>query len=184
MRRFGVCLIRKETEPAGCISMTEISFLATPIGKIGVAAEEEFITKVFFKIADLPEQWQRGDQNSLLREAQAQMDAYFAGKLREFDLPLYAEMSDFSKAVLEATLEIPYGQVITYGEMARRLGNPNAARAVGSALNRNPFPILIPCHRVVGSSGALTGYAGGLESKKFLLDMEKQFVQKDTERLL
>ena len=101
--------------------MTEISFLATPIGKIGVAAEEEFITKVFFKIADLPEQWQRGDQNPLLREAQAQMDAYFAGKLREFDLPLYAEMSDFSKAVLEATLEIPYGQVTTYGALAREL---------------------------------------------------------------
>lgn len=164
--------------------MTEVSFLATPIGKIGVAAEEEFLTKIFFKIADLPEQWQRGDQNSLLREAQAQMDAYFAGKLREFDLPLYAEMSDFSMAVLEATLEIPYGQVTTYGEMAARLGKPNAARAVGNALNHNPFPIVIPCHRIVGATGALTGYAGGLESKKFLLEMEQQFIKKDRESLL
>ena len=153
--------------------MIEITFIPTPAGKIGVAAEGGSLVKIFFRASDLPERWVRGQNSPVLREAEAQFDAYFRGSLRAFDLPLCMRTTDFTKAVLEQTLAIPYGGLTTYAALAAAVGSPNAARAVGRALNRNPFPIVIPCHRVVGSTGALVGYAGGLGVKTHLLNLEK-----------
>jgi methylated-DNA-[protein]-cysteine S-methyltransferase len=103
----------------------------------------------------------------------AQLDAYFAGSLRDFDLPLAPEGTPFQLRVWNALREIPYGETISYGELARRLGNPSASRAVGLANGANPLPIVIPCHRVIGASGKLTGYGGGLPVKEKLLALER-----------
>jgi methylated-DNA-[protein]-cysteine S-methyltransferase len=102
-----------------------------------------------------------------------QLDAYFAGELRRFDLPLAARGGEFEQRVWDLLVEIPYGETVSYGELARELGLPHAARAVGRANARNPISIVVPCHRVVGSTGKLTGYAGGLEVKRKLLDHER-----------
>src|SRR3954452_21578129 len=101
-----------------------------------------------------------------------QLDAYFAGDLSTFDVPLELHGNPFERRVWDALLEIPYGETISYGELARRIGAPTAARAVGLANSRNPVAILVPCHRVIGANGKLTGYAGGLDMKRALLDLE------------
>jgi methylated-DNA-[protein]-cysteine S-methyltransferase len=108
----------------------------------------------------------------LLREAERQLRAYFAGELRQFDLPLDPQGTPFQQQVWAALREIPYGEVRSYGQIAAAIGNPKACRAVGMANHRNPLPILIPCHRVCGSDGSLTGYGGGIERKKWLLELE------------
>jgi methylated-DNA-[protein]-cysteine S-methyltransferase len=102
-----------------------------------------------------------------------ELDEYFEGNRREFDLPLDLRgRSEFSQLVLEELARVPYGEVTTYGSLAARSGRPRAARAVGTIMNRNPIPIILPCHRVVGSTGGLVGYGGGLERKRRLLDLE------------
>ncbi len=102
-----------------------------------------------------------------------ELDQYFAGRRRDFDLTLDIEwLPDFQRSVLEELARVPYGRTETYGSLAARIGRPRAARAVGGALNRNPLPIVLPCHRVVGASGSLVGYAGGLERKRALLELE------------
>ena len=103
-----------------------------------------------------------------------QLRAYFAGELETFDLPLAPQGTPFQLGVWRRLCEIPYGQTISYGELARRLGNPNASRAVGLANGSNPIPIVIPCHRVIGSNGKLTGYGGGLPIKEKLLALERR----------
>ncbi len=110
--------------------------------------------------------------NGLCREVGNQLEEYFAGKRRTFDLPLDPVGTEFQRKVWEALQAIPYGARRTYGEIAAVVGNPKASRAVGMANNRNPIMIIIPCHRVVGADGALTGYAGGLEMKQTLLELE------------
>lgn len=107
-----------------------------------------------------------------LGEARRQLDEYFAGRRRSFELDLDLRAPAFQRDVLRELARVPYGELATYGELARRIGRPRAARAVGGALNRNPLPIVLPCHRVVGASGALVGYAGGLERKRALLALE------------
>ena len=109
----------------------------------------------------------------LLLETQKQLLEYFAGERRKFTVPLAPDGTPFQRTVWEALLTIPYGETGSYGEIAKRIGNEKAARAVGMANNRNPIPIIIPCHRVVGASGALTGYAGGILLKEKLLLLEK-----------
>jgi len=109
----------------------------------------------------------------LFAEAAAQLGAYFRGELKEFDLKLNPQGTDFQKKVWGLLREIPLGQTITYGELAVLSGNPKASRAVGAANGKNPLPIVIPCHRVIGSNGKLTGFAGGLAAKKALLKLEK-----------
>ncbi|MGN0800111.1 MAG: methylated-DNA--[protein]-cysteine S-methyltransferase [Christensenellales bacterium] len=108
----------------------------------------------------------------LLAETERQLAEYFSGERRVFSLPLAPEGTAFQRRVWAALLEIPYGETLSYGEVARRVGNPKAARAVGMANNRNPIAIVIPCHRVVGADGSLTGYAGGLAAKERLLALE------------
>ncbi|MFJ9801477.1 methylated-DNA--[protein]-cysteine S-methyltransferase [Streptomyces wuyuanensis] len=107
------------------------------------------------------------------REVIRQLDAYFAGELREFDLPLHLAGTTFQRAVWAQLLLIPYGETRTYGELAGALGNPGASRAVGLANGRNPVGIIVPCHRVIGASGSLTGYGGGLDRKQRLLAFER-----------
>lgn len=109
-----------------------------------------------------------------MRETIRQLKAYFAGELEEFDLPLAPEGTAFQLKVWENLCDIPFGETISYGELARRIGNPNASRAVGLANGSNPIPIIIPCHRVIGSNGKLTGYGGGLPIKEKLLALERK----------
>ena len=111
---------------------------------------------------------------STWRETIRQLRAYFAGELEAFDLPLAPQGTPFQLAVWKRLCEIPYGETISYGELARRIGNPNASRAVGLANGSNPIPIVIPCHRVIGSNGKLTGYGGGLPIKEKLLALERR----------
>jgi methylated-DNA-[protein]-cysteine S-methyltransferase len=108
----------------------------------------------------------------LLGAAATQLDEYFAGTRREFDVPLNAKGTPFQESVWEALRAIPYGETVSYSEVARRIGRPRAVRAVGAANHRNAIAIVVPCHRVVGADGRLTGYAGGLWRKEFLLDLE------------
>ena len=108
----------------------------------------------------------------LIERAVLELDEYFNRERKEFDIPLLFVGSDFMKRVWNELLNIPYGTTISYGEQAKRIGNPKAARAVGGANGRNPISIFAPCHRVVGSNGLLTGYGGGIEVKRFLLNLE------------
>lgn len=116
---------------------------------------------------------------SIIERAVSQLDEYFAGKRREFDLPLLFVGTEFQKKVWETLLTIPYGQTVTYSEMARLIGMSSAVRAVAAAVGANAISIIAPCHRIIGRSGSLTGYAGGLEAKRFLLELENQESQTD-----
>jgi methylated-DNA-[protein]-cysteine S-methyltransferase len=120
---------------------------------------------------------ERGDatsSQSVFAEAARQLEAYFDGRLTEFELPLAPAGTPFQLAVWTELLRIPYGETMTYGELAERLGRPSAARAVGAANGRNPISIVVPCHRLVGASGGLTGYGGGVDRKRRLLDLERR----------
>lgn len=132
----------------------------TPIGTVGIVENGRAITDILFE-EQLPGHAVR-HTTLLLERAAKQLDEYFAGKRTSFDLPLEPEGTPYRKKVWQVLTEIPYGQTMTYGEIARRTGNPQASRAVGGANHHNPIPIVIPCHRVIGAGGKLTGYAGGL----------------------
>lgn len=147
-------------------------FYESKIGRIGITEKDGSITNVYITNAELPKDIQLCE-TPLLREAVKQLDSYFLGELKEFTLPLEPHGTVFMKKVWTALCGIPYGMTATYGEIAAKISAPKAARAVGLANNRNPIPIIIPCHRVIGANGSLTGYAGGLEMKKKLLDLEK-----------
>lgn len=108
------------------------------------------------------------------QEATRQLEAYFSGSLKRFSLPLAPRGTPFQQDIWAALREVPYGTTVSYGELARRAGRPRSARAVGAAMAANPLPILIPCHRVIGSDGSLTGFGGGLEAKRLLLALEKE----------
>ena len=115
---------------------------------------------------------------ALLREAERQLRAYFDGSLTAFDLPIKTDGTAFQERCWAALREIPYGATVTYGDQARRIGNAKATRAVGGANHHNPISIIIPCHRVIGASGALTGYGGGLDMKAWLLAHEQAVLEK------
>lgn len=152
-----------------------VYFYNDMIGDYGLEEKDGSLTHLWFKRDEtLPAGVAAGDfhETPLLREARAQLDAYFAGRLKEFSLPLAPEGTLFQQNVWKQLLRIPYGETRAYAEIATWAGNPKACRAVGMANNRNPLPIFIPCHRVVGTNGALTGYAGGLDIKLKLLQLE------------
>lgn len=121
---------------------------------------------------EIEEDWGEDDTLPILVEARRQLTAYFEGTLTSFDLPLAPQGTDFQKVVWEALQGIGFGETISYGELARRIGNPNASRAVGLANGRNPISIVVPCHRVIGANGTLIGYGGGLPRKRSLLAFE------------
>jgi methylated-DNA-[protein]-cysteine S-methyltransferase len=118
--------------------------------------------------------WIRDDNAAPFAEAKRQLAAYFDGALTAFDVPLALHGTDFQRRVWQELCRIPYGETVSYGQLAQRLGNPNASRAVGLANGRNPISILVPCHRVIGAGGKLTGYGGGIERKEALLCLERK----------
>ena len=150
-----------------------IFFQQTAIGEVGIAEGGGFITNLWFSMEKVPQNIQLSE-TELIREAFRQLDAYTAGELREFTLPLAPKGTVFMRKVWGALGEIPYGTTVAYRDVATAAGNPKASRAVGMANNRNPIPVFIPCHRVIGSDGGLTGYRGGLDLKRQLLDLERQ----------
>ena len=149
----------------------------SPVGDLRIVERDGAITAIEFspfRDHDGRPRGARSDDNPVLVEAVAQLRAYFARELKEFDLPLAPVGSAFQQAVWDQLVLIGYGDTASYGEIARRLGKTNAAsRAVGLANGSNPIPIVIPCHRVIGANGTLTGYAGGIERKQTLLEIEQ-----------
>ena len=152
-------------------------YLDTPVGRLLLAADEHGLRHISFEVGRYPvwvgDDWQR--DSGALRDVRTQLEAYFAGKLMEFDLPLAPQGSEFQLGVWDELRRIPYGATISYGQLAQRLGDPAASRAVGAANGRNPLPIVVPCHRVIGADGSLTGFGGGLPTKKFLLEHEQRY---------
>ncbi len=119
-------------------------------------------------------EWERSDEPFAV--VAHQLDEYFAGERREFDVPLVLDGPPFQRQAWHALREIPYGETVSYGEQARRIGQPDAARAVGAANGQNPIAVIVPCHRVIGADGSLTGFGGGIERKRLLLDLEADAV--------
>lgn len=154
-------------------------YLDTPIGELLLAGEEGALSMIGFPKGSMrrePEaDWIFNEKP--LANACAQLNEYFAGRRKEFDLPLKFNGTEFQVSVLEALQDIPYGQTTSYGEIAKRIGRPKAVRAVGAANGRNPIPIVVPCHRVIGSTGDLTGFGGGLDTKEALLRLEAEHTQ-------
>lgn len=147
---------------------------ASPIGELLLTSDGEAVTGIYMeggKGSPHPEAyWVRDDER--LAAAAAQLTEYFAGSRVAFDLPLAPRGTEFQRRVWDALREIPYGETISYAELARRIGQPSAMRAVGLANGRNPISIVVPCHRVIGADGSLTGYGGGIDRKRVLLDLE------------
>lgn len=140
----------------------------TPAGKMCLRSDGESITGLDFGTCenDCPD--------AVIMKAKAELEEYFACKRKSFTVPVKPAGTEFQQKVWRALVEIPYGETASYGEIAEKIGNRKACRAVGMANNRNPIAIIIPCHRVIGSGGSLTGYAGGLDKKEFLLNLEAQ----------
>jgi methylated-DNA-[protein]-cysteine S-methyltransferase len=150
----------------------------SPLGELWLTSDGTHLTQLWLgrppAKAGEAGGWREGESADAapFPDAREQLRAYFEGRLREFDLPLAPAGTPFQRRVWRALLEIPYGRTVTYGELAARLGQPGASRAVGLANGRNPIAVVIPCHRVIGAGGALTGYGGGLERKRWLLELE------------
>lgn len=154
--------------------MNSIWYFDSPIGPIGIAEENGSISRMFFD----------RDKNlagfeitltPLIQKAAAQLREYFDGQRKKFDLPLSLHGTEFQHAVWQALQTVPAGETRTYKEIALQIGKPKASRAVGAANKHNPIVIFIPCHRIVGQDGSLTGYVGGLPAKQYLLDLEKRY---------
>jgi len=149
----------------------------SPVGKLTLVASNKGLAAVLWE-NDKPGRVRLGElvernDHSVLIDAERQLGEYFTGRRKNFSVPLDMRGTPFQRSVWEALLAIPFGETRTYGELAKQLGSPQAARAVGAANGRNPISIIVPCHRVIGSSGKLTGFAGGLEAKEQLLNIEK-----------
>ena len=154
--------------------------IESPIESLLLASDGESLTSLVMMTQRhgpyFSDTWILDNNAKPFARARKQMAAYFAGELTDFDLPMKMIGTEFQKTVWRELLNIPYGATTSYGELAERVGNPNASRAVGAANGRNPLSIIVPCHRVIGSSGKLTGYGGGLERKEWLLAHESQNV--------
>jgi methylated-DNA-[protein]-cysteine S-methyltransferase len=154
------------------------TFFESPVGKLKLVAHAERLIAILWE-NDSPRrvplaEATRQDSNPILIETQHQLEEYFAGRRDSFSVPLELRGTPFQSSVWKALQTIPFGETGTYAELARHLGNPQATRAVGAANGRNPLSIIVPCHRVIGSSGKLTGFAGGLEAKAHLLALESK----------
>ena len=154
-------------------------YLDTPIGELLLAGDDDALCLVGF-----PEGSMRKDpepdwiyKEKPFKAVRQQLTEYFAGERREFDLPLKLNGTDFQMSVLRALQQIPYGETTSYADIAERIGRPKAVRAVGAANGRNPISIVIPCHRVIGKDGSLTGYGGGIDRKAALLELEQSGMQ-------
>lgn len=149
---------------------------ASPVGPLLLAGDAKALQWVSFESGKhvVPPQADWKQNRTAFAEVIRQLQAYFRGELKEFDLPLKMEGTEFQLRVWNALRAIPYGETISYAQLARRIGNPKAVRAVGLANGSNPIPIIVPCHRVIGSDGSLTGFGGGIPTKKKLLELESQ----------
>ena len=149
--------------------------MASPVGRLRLASDGDALCLIEFESPRHPcrhgSDWQERE-DAVLREARRQLDEYFEVRRRGFDLPLAPRGTGFQQQVWLALRDIPYGETISYAQLARRLDMPTATRAVGAANGRNPLPIVVPCHRVIGADGSLTGFGGGLPTKRFLLQLE------------
>ena len=157
--------------------MPSFTRLQTPVGELTLTASDTALTGVYFPTSrHVPPPVAGGEATGpageILARARQQLAGYFAGQRTTFDLPLAAEGSDFEHRVWDALVKIPYGATMSYGELARRLGDARNARAVGAANGKNPIPIIVPCHRVIGANGDLTGFGGGVDRKRWLLEHE------------
>ncbi|WP_446725002.1 methylated-DNA--[protein]-cysteine S-methyltransferase [Nocardiopsis sp. N85] len=159
---------------------TRYTTMDSPLGELTLYGDGKALGGVLTPAKDgrerhVPTDWIREDGDTgVLADAITQLRAYFTGELRDFDLPLAPAGTDWQRQVWSALTTIPYGETAGYGELAREIGRPTASRAVGMANGRNPISIIVPCHRVIGADGTLTGYAGGLERKRFLLALESR----------
>ncbi len=160
---------------------TSTTIVDSPIGPLQLSAEDGVLTHVFMDAqrhapgASISQAWR--EDRAALAGVVSQLDAYFAGELTEFALSLRPEGTPFQRAVWAALQTVPYGETCSYGAIAAQVGHPNASRAVGQANGRNPIAIIIPCHRVIGSAGSLTGYGGGLDRKQWLLAHERKVLE-------
>jgi methylated-DNA-[protein]-cysteine S-methyltransferase len=153
-------------------------WIDSPVGKLKLVASDKGLAAILWandrpgrvRLSELVED----KKHPVLAETERQLEEYFAGRRKEFSVPLDMRGTPFQKNVWEALLAIPFGETKSYGQLAKQLGNPRAMRAVGAANGRNPISIIVPCHRVIGSSGKLTGFAGGLETKAHLLGLEER----------
>ena len=153
------------------------AYLETPVGTLLVAGDKTAVRRIYFPKrgkAMQPEPGWTASANGPVGAALRQLSEYFAGRRTDFDLSLAPAGTAFQRAVWQRLREIPYAQTISYGELARRVGNPKAARAVGSANGANPLPIVIPCHRVIAGDGTVGGFGGGLPTKQILLALERR----------
>lgn len=158
-------------------SPANYAYLETPIGTLLVAGDETAVRRIYFPKhgkAVKPEAGWTESARGPVGIALRQLREYFAGKRVDFNIPLALEGTTFQRAVWEQLREVPYAQTISYGELARRVGNPKASRAVGSANGANRLPIVIPCHRVIAGDGTIGGFGGGLPTKRFLLELEQR----------
>ena len=155
-------------------SAIRYGYYDSPVGTLLIAGNGDALHLISFPTGNRSKQpkddWRRDDAK--FGEAFNQLGAYFAGELQQFDLPLYFGGTAFQNTVWSALCDIPFGETISYGTLASRIGKPNASRAVGAANGANPLPIVVPCHRVIGSDNSLTGFGGGIEVKRFLLEHE------------
>jgi len=152
------------------------TFFESPVGRLLLRSDGEALTGLYMDLAGCPSQgmetWREDARVDPLPETMRQLGEYFIGERRKFDLPLRMIGTEFQRRVWRMLEEIPFGTTWSYGDLAKRIGNPNASRAVGLANGRNPISILVPCHRVIGADGSLTGYGGGLDRKRWLLAHE------------
>jgi methylated-DNA-[protein]-cysteine S-methyltransferase len=148
----------------------------SPVGPLLLAGDADALRLVSFESSKhaAPPQADWKQDNAPFAEVVRQLQAYFRGELREFDVPLALQGTEFQRRVWNALRGIPYGETISYLQLAERIGNPRAVRAVGLANGSNPIPIIVPCHRVIGSDGSLTGFGGGISTKKKLLELESK----------
>ena len=153
--------------------MKNTFYYNTKIGEIAIEENGVAITRLYFVNKDLEKEVEIKEETALMKKAIKEIKEYLEGKRNSFDLPLEPEGTEFQKMVWNVLREIPYGETRSYGEIAKLIGNEQASRAVGMANNKNPIMIIIPCHRVIGVNGKLVGYAGGLDVKEKLLNMEK-----------
>ena len=174
-------LDRRFRDAAAATGLLDVAYdlVDSPVGPLLVAVSERGLCKISFDPDDRLEPLAHAYGRRVLRTAKPidpvrrQLDEYFEGARHDFELPLDLVVGEFYAQVLGELARVPYGETTTYGALAARTGHPNAARAIGTVMHRNPVPIVLPCHRVIGANGSLTGYGGGLPVKKFLLELEQ-----------
>ena len=151
-------------------------FYASPHGRMLLVATEEGVAGVYFNrqkyFSEPKQEWKRDGRHAPLKQAKRELQEYFAGKRKRFEVALDPDGTPFQRSVWKAISTVGFGKTITYGELAAKAGCPGSARAAGAATGRNPVGIIVPCHRIMGANGSLTGYAGGLERKRALLALE------------